>query len=190
MNQQRFAIVILWVASMVLSLMMLMAAKDPNAILHQGASDVGSPPTGYPMYIAGIDGTNLRGILTDTGGRVATLNAPGAAGLAGSSSGGAQANNVTLAGVANKTTYITGFSITGLGATSASAQTVTITGTANTLTYILPIPAGTTTSITPIHVTFPTPIPASAANTAITVNVPSFGAGNTTAAAVATGFQL
>jgi hypothetical protein len=48
------------------------ANKDPAAILHQGASDVGAVPTGYPMYVAGIDTSgNLRGILTSTGGQLA-----------------------------------------------------------------------------------------------------------------------
>ena len=38
-------------------------------------------------------------------------------------------------------------------------------------------------------VRFPQPLPASAVNTAITVTVPSFGAGNTNAAVVVYGFM-
>ena len=84
-----------------------------------------------------------------------------------------------------------GFIITGAGATAASVVTVTVTGTiTGTLSFALVIPAGATTSITPLIVEFSRPIPASAANTAIVVNVPSFGAGNTNAAVVAHGFQL
>lgn len=102
----------------------------------------------------------------------------------------AAANNQTLAGVAGKTTYISGFHVDGLGATGASTITVTITGIGTTLSYTLSIPAGATVAITRLVVEFARPIPASAPNTAIVVNVPSFGAGNTVAQAGAHGFQL
>jgi hypothetical protein len=52
------------------------------------------------------------------------------------------------------------------------------------------IPAGVTTSIVPLLVTFYPPLPASATNTAITVTAVAFGAGNTNAAAVANGFVV
>lgn len=107
-----------------------------------------------------------------------------------SSAVAAAANNVTLAGVAGQTTFITGFEITGDGATAGSIITITITGVlGGTKTYFLTIPAGVTTAITPLIVEFARPIPASAVNTAIVVNVPSFGAGNTNAAVTAHGFQ-
>jgi|SRR5712664_755150 len=106
-----------------------------------------------------------------------------------SSANAAAANNQTLAGVASRTTYITGFSVTGAGATAGSVIAVTITGLANTLTYYVTIPAGAGVGVTPLTVEFSRPLPASAQNTAIVVNVPSFGAGNTQAAATARGFQ-
>ena len=110
--------------------------------------------------------------------------------LTGSATGAASAANVTLAGTAAKTTYITGFQITGAGATAASVISVTITGTVTgTMNYNIAVPAGITTSITPLIVSFPIPVPASAVNTAIVVNVPSFGAGNTNSAVAAQGFQ-
>lgn len=104
--------------------------------------------------------------------------------------GVAAAITATMAGAAAKTTYLSGFSITGAGATGASVIAVTITGLLNgTRTYYLVIPAGATTSITPLIIQFTRPLPASAVNTAIVVNVPSFGAGNTNAAVVAHGFN-
>jgi hypothetical protein len=57
------------------------------------------------------------------------------------------------------------------------------------LTFKLVIPAGATTSITPLVVPLGDGIPASADNTAITVTVPSFGAGNTHAAVAAWGYR-
>jgi hypothetical protein len=107
-----------------------------------------------------------------------------------SATGAAGAITATLAGVAAKTTYITGFQVTGAGATGASVITVTVTGTiSGTLSFNIAIPAGAAVGVTPLIVSFPVPVPASAVNTAIVVNVPSFGAGNTNSAVAAQGFQ-
>ena len=111
--------------------------------------------------------------------------------LTASSTGAATALTETLAAASGKTTYISGFEVTGLGATGASGITITVTGTiTGTLNYVLPIPAGVTLGVAPLIVEFARPIPASAVNTAVVVNVPSFGSGNTLAAATAHGFQL
>lgn len=107
-----------------------------------------------------------------------------------SATGAATAIAATLAAAAGATTYITGFEVTGTGATAGSTIVVTVTGIlGGTLSYELAIPAGVGTPINPLIVEFPSPIPASALNTAIVVNVPSFGAGNTNAAVTAHGFQ-
>jgi hypothetical protein len=109
--------------------------------------------------------------------------------VTGSAANAAAANNVSLPAVAGKTNWLTGFEVTGAGATAASVITVTITGTiTGTLNYQLPIPAGAAVGVTPLVVEFPVPIPASGVNTAIALNVPSFGAGNTNAAAVIHGY--
>lgn len=102
----------------------------------------------------------------------------------------AAANNQTLAASAGKRTYLSGFFVGGLGATGASVIAVTITGIAATMTYRMDIPAGAGVNVSRLFVTFPRPIPASADNTAIVVNVPSFGAGNTAADAAAWGFSI
>lgn len=115
------------------------------------------------------------------------------AGVDASASATAAAGAMTpaLAAAAGKTTFVTGFIITGAGATGASVITVTITGViGGTMSFKLAIVAGATLAQTPLAITFARPIPASATNTAITLNVPSFGAGNTDAAAVITGYQL
>ena len=99
------------------------------------------------------------------------------------------AATATLNGAAGVFTWLTGFEITGAGATGASVVLVTVTGTqGGTLTYVLVVPAGATTSIVPLIVEPPSPIRSSAVNTNIVVNAPAFGAGNTNAAAVAHGY--
>jgi hypothetical protein len=121
--------------------------------------------------------------------RLVVLEASSGTDLTASATGAATALTATLPGTAGRTTFITGFEITGAGATAASNILVTVTGTiSGTLNYYLTVPAGATTSITPLVVEFARPIPASAANTAIVVNVPSFGSGNTAAAVTAHGF--
>lgn len=97
----------------------------------------------------------------------------------------------TLGAVAGKTNYISGFEITGAGATAGSAVVATIVGTlGGTLSYIIAVPTGATVGVLPLVVEFSPPLPASAVNTAIVVSAPSFGAGNTNAAVVAHGYQI
>lgn len=99
------------------------------------------------------------------------------------------ATTATLAGAAGVFTWLTGFEVTGAGATAASVILVTVTGAqGGTLTYVLVVPAGATTSITPLVVEPPAPIRSSAVNTNVVVNVPAFGAGNTNAAVTAHGY--
>lgn len=111
-----------------------------------------------------------------------------------SSSSGNVANAAgvaTLAAAAGKTTYLSGFAITAAGATAAGVVLVTVAGLlGGTATYVFAVPAGASIGATPLAVTFPSPIPASAVNTAIVVTLPALGTGNTNAAVVATGFQL
>lgn len=96
----------------------------------------------------------------------------------------------TLAAAAGLTTYISGFTVTGLGATAAGVVALTVAGLqGGTLTYNVPVPAGATVGLTPLSVVFNPPLPASAVNTAIVVTLPALGAGNTNAAVVATGYQ-
>jgi len=138
--------------------------------------------------------TIQRVVLTNpaTGGPSSSVTgAPPGTSITASATGAAAASNATLAAVAGKTTYITGFVVSGGGATLASIIAVTVTGTiTGTLTYYLGVPAGVLVGASDLTVQFTTPVPASAVNTAIVVNVPSFGAGSTAQSAVATGLQI
>ncbi len=109
--------------------------------------------------------------------------------ISGSAQAAATQVVATLSGTAGKTTYIEGFTITGSGSTAANVVNVTVGGTTNTLNYVFTFPAGVAAAATALDVRFPTPMPASAPNTAITVTVPAAGSGNTNQAVSAYGFQ-
>jgi len=133
---------------------------------------------------------------------VSTTDAAPAAGAAGYPAGATAVHGTsgivgntnavaTLAAAGGKTTYITGFQVTGMGATGASGVAVVVTGLiGGQAVYMIGVPAGVTTPIQALIVNFPYPIPASALATAIVVTANAFGAGNVQAAAEAFGFQL
>lgn len=102
--------------------------------------------------------------------------------VAGSSTGGAQANTVTIAGTAGKITYISGFEVTGAGATGASVITVTLAVGGVTHNFSVAIPAGAAVGVTPLIVEYSVPLPSTIGGNAV-LTVPSFGAGNTNASA-------
>lgn len=103
--------------------------------------------------------------------------------------GAASALAPQISGVAGKYSYVEGFLITGLGATSAASIDVTLTGlVGGTWTFSIAIPAGATVQTTPLQVNFPRPRRSTAVNTAIVLNVPSFGTGNTKAQATIFGY--
>lgn len=108
----------------------------------------------------------------------------GATNVAASSGNVANATaTATLPAVAGKTNYVTGFSITGGGATTATLVTATLTGVVGgPLSYTFGAPAGVTTAALPLVVELETPIPGSAPNTAVSISLPALGAGNTNAA--------
>jgi len=147
-------------------------------------------PSGFVQHVSGqwmktsdqsgpynFDGTNMvlagpSGLTTVSSGNVANASAA-----------------ATLAAVAAKTNYLAGFEITAGGATGAALVSATITGLAGgTATYTFGAPAGATVAATPLVVWFPTPLPASAVNTAIVVTLPALGAGNTNATVVVHGY--
>lgn len=124
----------------------------------------------------------------------ATATEPGSANvteLGDAQTGAAAALAPTLAAAAAVTTWVSGFSVDGLGATAGSVIEVTLVGVlGGTRRYKLTIPAGAAAALASrLIVEFGRPIPASAVNTAIVLNVPSFGAGNTSAVAEIHGFR-
>lgn len=100
------------------------------------------------------------------------------------------AATASLAAVAGKRNWLTGFVLTASGSTAALVVNATVTGLdGGTLTFTFTFPAGADVAADPLIVTFPSPVPASAVNTAIAVSLPAGGAGNTNAAASAFGFR-
>lgn len=111
--------------------------------------------------------------------------------VSSSATGAAAAIAATLPAVPGRTNYITGFEVTGSGATAGSVINVTVTGVVGgPLNFVLSIVAGVLLSITPLVIPFSRPLPATGPNVAIAVNVPSFGAGNTNAAVSASGYLV
>ena len=97
----------------------------------------------------------------------------------------------TLTPSATQTMYISGFSVTGSGATAALPVTVTVAGLlGGTRSFTYNFVAGVLVGNTPLVVAFNPPLPASAINTAITVTCPASGAGGTNNTVVATGFYV
>ena len=143
------------------------------------------------FYVACLAGTNPDGSVFVLPVQVNTTTPSGQTPITATSGNVAASAAVsTLAGVAGKTTYITGFTCTALGATAAAAVTVTVTGlAAGTLNFTFLFPTGATVQANPLTITFANSLPASAQNTAIVVTLPSGGAGNTNAASNAWGFQ-
>jgi|SRR5580700_9794283 hypothetical protein len=157
----------------------------------QGPVASGSAVGGNPVLVGGSDGTNAQTLKTDTNGILKTGDLPLGTAVVVSSTGAATAQNQTLPAVSGKTNYLSGFTITGLGATAAASIQVTTTGLASgQLTFTLPIPAGVTVGVSPLTVKFNPPLPASGTNVAIVVSCPSFGSGNTVQSSSAWGFVV
>ena len=97
----------------------------------------------------------------------------------------------TLTGVGGQFTYVTGFEITGSGATAGLPVIVTLTGcVGGTLTYIYSAAAGVLVENTPLIIEFLKPLKSSALAGNIVVSCPSLGTGNTNNAATIHGYTL
>ncbi len=101
------------------------------------------------------------------------------------------AATATLTSVSGKTTYITGFQITGAGATVALVVTPTVVGTiGGTLSYTLAAIAGALLSNQPLVVKYDPAVPASAHDVDIVVSCPALGLGATNNTVAAQGYIL
>jgi hypothetical protein len=97
----------------------------------------------------------------------------------------------TLAASGGLMNYICGLNISGGGATGASVISPTLTGlNGGTITFSIGVVAGATLGTPMFFVHFYPCQQATALNTAITLSVPSFGAGNTNATANIWGYRL
>jgi hypothetical protein len=148
----------------------VLAVPDPNALKCQGPDTIGNP---QQFTFIGQSSTN-------------SLQTP----LTNSATSANTTLNFGLAAAAGKTTYISGFTITGNGATAASVVTAVLSNTVvGNMSFKIPVPAGVGLSINPLVVQFVPAIPANAQNTQIILNVPAFGAGNTDMAATLNGWR-
>jgi hypothetical protein len=94
----------------------------------------------------------------------------------------ANAPAITTLAASKLNLYVTGFEITGAGATAAGCVNATLTGlVGGTQTYTFCAPAGPSVGITPLLVQFTSPIPSNF-NTPVVLTLPALGAGNTNAA--------
>lgn len=94
-----------------------------------------------------------------------------------------------LPAVAAKTNWVSGIQLSAGGATAGACVTATLAGLiGGTASYTFCAPTGATIAAQPLSVQFYPPVPASAVNTAITLTMPSLGAGNTNATADIQGF--
>lgn len=116
----------------------------------------------------------------------------GAVALSAGSANVANASGVaTLTGTATTTVYISGFQVTGTGATAGSAATVTVAGLrGGTRSFTYAFATGAVIANTPLNVRFSPPIPASAVNTPIVVTCPASGTGGTNNTVNAQGFYV
>ena len=161
-------------------------------------------PAGFVQHMSGFwmrtsdqagpfssDGTNMT-LVTVAAVAGAAGYPAGATPLTNSSGNVANATAVaTLAGAAGLTTYITGFQITGTGATAAAAVTATLAGIiGGTASYTIAAMAGAVLANNSLLVDFSYPIPASAVNTAIVLTLPALGIGNTNSTVTARGYRV
>jgi hypothetical protein len=112
--------------------------------------------------------------------------------VAASQNGATGAVSATLAAAASRLTHISGFEVTFSNPTAATTITITVTnvvgGPLNDTQQLLAAGAAVPPP-SPLVVKFIPPIPASALNTAIVVNVPALGAGASGVSVTAHGFQ-
>lgn len=149
-----------------------------------------NPTSSFAMNI--MDGSTTTLLALNSDGSQIVKSLPPGTPITASSGNVANASAVaTLAAAATKTTYITGIIVTATGATLGLPVLVTVTGViTGTMTFVFAAIAGALLISQPLIIPFPTPVPASAVNTAIVVTLPALGSGNTNAAVVATGFQV
>ena len=119
----------------------------------------------------------------------AVLDGPVVSLAAGSGNAKDASAAATLTGTATTTVYISGFEVTGSGATTGLPVTVTVAGLlGGTRSYTYVFAAGALLPNQPLIVSFNPPLPASAVNTAIVVTCPASGTGGTNNTVVSHGF--
>jgi hypothetical protein len=138
------------------------------------------------------DGTFAEVVSTAAGAAGAAGYPAGAVPVAAVASGANQINTATLPAAVGKTTYVAGIEMSAGGATGAGLQAATLAGAlGGTFSWVVEVPSASgSQALKPISVTFNPPLPASAANTAISFSLAALGAGNVSAQVSIRGFQL
>jgi hypothetical protein len=109
--------------------------------------------------------------------------------IAISATGTTGALTASLLSTSSSVTNMTGFYVSGSGATTAIVLDVTVTGSVGgTLHFSYGVSGTTTAANTPLNITFACPLQAAAANTAIVVNVPAAGTGSVIQSVTAFGY--
>jgi hypothetical protein len=175
---------------LLLVLLLALIATAAMAADTQQVVAVCGTPTGltYPVPGLGNVTINTSGLLCITGTVATSSQYPaGAIPITGNANGTTGAVVGTLAGTAGKTTYICGFTVSGIGGT-ADPGPVTIAGVVgSSMTFQMSLNNANTASI--IQQDFTPCIPASAANTAITTTTTA-ALGATAVSVVSFGYQL
>ncbi|NBU34690.1 hypothetical protein EBZ38_13345 [bacterium] len=97
----------------------------------------------------------------------------------------------TITPAAGKTAWVTGLMIFPAGATAGAIVNATLTGlVGGTITIPVGAPTGAAVAGYPIVLEFPAPVPATAIAQAVSLSMPSLGAGNTNAAVTLLGFTV
>jgi len=167
-----------------------MANSNP-VTLATDDTQIGTKVTAVPALGAG--GTGIIGWLSNIVSKFSPNGYPvGAVPLAATSGNVANAAaTATFAATASVTNYLSGVQFSAFGATAGGIAGLSITGLlGGTVQYFFTVPTGATNQITPIYLQFNPPIPASAANVAITASVAALGAGNTNAQLNIQGFRV
>jgi hypothetical protein len=114
----------------------------------------------------------------------------GAVPVAATATGTNAITAATLPAAAGKTTYITGYQVSGGSPTAATLISITLAGVVGGSEPLFFTGPAQPAPLPPVIVSFNPPLPASAANTAITVTASAFGAGSATEVVSLQGFQL
>lgn len=161
---------------------------NPTAMVNAPGAGGGSGGGGADVDIVAVGGTAVGSALPVAASPYPNSSTPLIAGSGNVANASAAA---TLTGTATTTVYISGFEVTGAGATVGLPVTVTVAGLlGGTRSYTYTFAAGALLPNQPLIVEFNPPLPASAVNTAIVVTCPASGTGGTNNTTVAHGYYL
>jgi hypothetical protein len=169
----------------------------------QARAQLAETDAAYQYFCSMISGQNPDGTAFSGGGGAVSIsgavpilqpsvagNTGGAAVTATSGVVAAATATCTLPAVAAKFTWLTGFVVSGTGATASASVTMTVAGVVSgTQSYAIGVPPLTAAPIW-YPVEFNPAVPSSAVNTAIVLTLPSLGTGNLGVSVNATGFYL